>query len=117
MPGSVATTTVLDAGWPDDSDYRCRTAARNTFLYDPTGNKVAAIDPMSRSARRQGWDAAGRQTLRIDARGNRTSYVFDGTDQLVGRKYPDGSRVTLAYDSDGEPGYTQRQHGPIHVCI
>ena len=48
-----------------------------------------------------GWDAAGRQTLRIDARGNRTSSVFDGVNQLLNRKYPDGSRVTLAYDSTG----------------
>jgi YD repeat-containing protein len=45
--------------------------------------------------------AKGRQTQRTDARGNRTTYSFDGASQLLGRKYPDGTRVTLAYDSTG----------------
>ena len=42
---------------------------------------------------------ASRQTLRIDARGFRTTYVYDNADRLIGRRYPDGTRVTLAYDA------------------
>ena len=45
------------------------------------------------------YDAASRQTLRIDARGFRTSYVYDNDDRLTGRHYPDGTRVTFAYDN------------------
>ncbi|MBS0263827.1 MAG: RHS repeat protein [Planctomycetes bacterium] len=32
-------------------------------------------------------------------RTNQTSYVFDAADELVGRRYPDGSRATFIYDS------------------
>ena len=39
-----------------------------------------------------GFDAASRRTLRIDARGNRTSYVFDNDDHEIKRLYPDGTR-------------------------
>jgi RHS repeat-associated protein len=39
--------------------------------------------------------------LRLDARGDRTSYVYDNDDRLTGQHYPDGTRVTFAYDLAG----------------
>jgi RHS repeat-associated protein len=38
---------------------------------------------------------------RIDARGNRTSYVYNANGALTQRKYPDGSRATFSYDAVG----------------
>jgi RHS repeat-associated protein len=40
-----------------------------------------------------------RKTLRIDARGFRTSYVYDLDNRLLGQHYPDGTRVSFAYDN------------------
>ena len=37
--------------------------------------------------------------MRIDARGFRTSYVYDNDNRLTGWHYPDGTRVTFAYDN------------------
>ncbi|MCA9195005.1 MAG: hypothetical protein KDB03_24705 [Planctomycetales bacterium] len=48
-----------------------------------------------------GYDAAGQQTLRLDARGNRTTYTFSTVGQITGRKYPDASRATFSYDAVG----------------
>jgi len=42
---------------------------------------------------------ASRRTLRIDARANRTSYVYDNDNRLTSQRYPDGTRVTFAYDN------------------
>jgi RHS repeat-associated protein len=64
------------------------------------GLTACFTDPLSRRPT-SAYDAAGRQTLRIDARGYRTTYAFDANSQLVTRKYPDASRVTFAYDAVG----------------
>ena len=47
------------------------------------------------------YDAAGRQTLRLDPRSFRTSYVYDALDRVTSRKYPDGSRATFVFDAVG----------------
>ncbi|MCA9045662.1 MAG: hypothetical protein KDA69_15150, partial [Planctomycetaceae bacterium] len=41
------------------------------------------------------------QTLRIDARGNRTTYTFNANSQLLTRRYPDGARTSFTYDEVG----------------
>ena len=46
-------------------------------------------------------DAAGLQTLRRDARNVRTTYGYDAVSCLTSTKYTDGSRVTMAYGSNG----------------
>ncbi len=48
------------------------------------------------------FDAAGRQTLRIDGRGLRTSYSYDAASRFTGQQYQDGTRVTMAYDANNE---------------
>ena len=40
-------------------------------------------------------------TRRIDARGNRSTYTYDAVDQLLVRRYPNGTRATFAYDAVG----------------
>jgi YD repeat-containing protein len=49
-----------------------------------------------------GYDAAGRQTTRTDARGNRTTYGYDAAGRPTSRRYPNGTRVTMVYNAAGE---------------
>ena len=46
-----------------------------------------------------GSTPSAARRLRIDARGFRTSYVYDNDNRLTGQHYPDGTRVTFAYDN------------------
>ena len=48
------------------------------------------------------FDAASRQTLRIDGRGLRTSYAYDADSRLTGQQYQDGTRATMAYDANDQ---------------
>ena len=107
------TTTMFDAAGNPDALIDAR-GNRHSFVYDAADREVALRDPLSRRAgcvrggaslpgRRttSGYDQAGNQTLRIDARGHRTTYTFDAASQLQARRYPDGSRVTFAWDETG----------------
>ena len=51
------------------------------------------------------------KTLRVDARGNRTTYSFDAVDQQTGRLYLDGSRATFVYDEVGNRTLMQDSTG------
>lgn len=57
-----------------------------------------------------GYDNAGRRQWRLDAKGQRTTYVWDR-----GRRtevlYSDGSRVTLSYDNEGNRTLLQDSGG------
>ena len=79
--------------WPSSMPMATATAS---FMTRIAGRRSSSI----RSGHRvtYGFDAASRQTLRIDARGFRTSYVYDNDNRLTGQHYPDGTRVTFAYD-------------------
>ena len=51
---------------------------------------------------RQQYDAASRQTLRIDGAGSATSYAYDAASRLVGQQYQDGTRLTNTYDANSQ---------------
>ena len=70
---------------------------RTSSLYDPIGRQTQLIDALDRRTT-FGFDGVGRQILRIDARAFRTSYVYDLDNRLMGQHYPNGTRVTFAYD-------------------
>ena len=40
--------------------------------------------------------------MRIDGRGLRTSLSYDAASRLTGQQYQDGTRVTMAYDANGQ---------------
>ncbi len=48
------------------------------------------------------YDAASRQTLRIDGRGLRTSYAYDQASRLTRQQYQDGTRLTNTYDANSQ---------------
>lgn len=41
------------------------------------------------------YDGLGNQTGRVDARGYRTTYLYDADQNVTGRKYGDGTRATF----------------------
>ncbi|MFO0811603.1 MAG: hypothetical protein U0796_00180 [Gemmatales bacterium] len=49
-----------------------------------------------------GYDSIGQQTLRIDGRSLRTTYVFDAEGKITGWKYQDQTRATQVYDAVGQ---------------
>ncbi len=61
------------------------------------------------------YDAAGPQKTRLDARGQLSSYTYDADDELTGRKYPDGTRATFAYDPAGNRITTENQAVTVTV--
>ena len=63
--------------------------------------KSQALDPLGNLVTNQ-YDAAGRQTLRIDGRGLRTTYLYDAASRLIGQQYQDGTRLSNTYDANGQ---------------
>ncbi len=61
------------------------------------------------------YDAAGRQKTRLDARAQLSTYTYDADDELTGRKYPNGTRVTFAYDAAGSRITTENQSVSVTV--
>ena len=53
----------------------------------------------------------GQRTLRIDARDNRTSYVYDVKDHVRRILYPDGTRVTLGWNRYDRPSEVEDSTG------
>jgi len=62
---------------------------RWTFVFDDEDRQVRQVDPLNRTVT-HGYNAADEQTLRLDARGFRTTYVYDNASRQTGRRYPDG---------------------------
>jgi RHS repeat-associated protein len=52
------------------------------------------------------YDAAGNRIRRSDANGISTLYTYDRLERPMRTSYPDGSRVTTAYDANGNPSST-----------
>ena len=49
--------------------------------------------------------------LKLDARGVRATYVYDGASRMTGRRFSDGTRVTMAYDRVGNRTSMQDSSG------
>lgn len=64
--------------------------SRVTRVIDPLNNRTTYA-----------YDAAGRLSVRRDARGNRTTYTYDLAGRELVRRYPGTVRVTSAYDPQG----------------
>jgi RHS repeat-associated protein len=64
---------------------------------DGTGNGT----PVGSIVTRQEWDASDRLVARIDDRGNRTVYRYDGLDRMIGMEHADGTSVSFAVDAHG----------------
>ena len=67
----------------------------------PLAGKSGMSDPLGNLITYQ-FDAASRQTLRIDGRGLRTSYSYDAASRLTGQQYQNGTRVTNTYDANSQ---------------
>jgi YD repeat-containing protein len=81
---------------------------------DPLGNHTTyGIDGYARAVERTDPDGFGQSwalnkfgdiTKTVDALGNETDYTYaPGTDNVTGALFPDGSRVSLTYDSFNKP--------------
>ena len=90
----------------------------NSYIYDPTGNRLVKVEAGSRVSMvydaanqiRYSEDGTGRTTYSFDANGNqelvespageKTTYVWDYENQITLVKKTDGSRVTFTYNAD-----------------
>ena len=63
------------------------------------------------------FDAASRQTLRIDGRGLRTSYAYDAASRLTGQQYQDGTRATMVYDANSQRTVLSDWTGCLHLDL
>ncbi len=100
-------TAVLEADgsrvtWSYDATYQLTgehrtgsSAYRDTYTYDPTGNRLLKIHDGARTT--YAYDAANQLTYSHDVSG-RTTYTFDadGNQQVV--REPSGSRTTYSWD-------------------
>jgi len=70
------------------------------YGYDAANRLVSVRDPAGGTARIE-YDAAGRETSRIDALGRRTTMGYDTLGRLQRTTFPDGSFQTRGYDANG----------------
>ncbi len=95
----LRTTQVYDAVGQRARRHRRARETERVSRGTPTDGRPGQTDALNNVLTFQ-FDAASRQTLRIDGRGLRTSYVYDAADRLTGQQYQDGTRLTFTYDSD-----------------
>jgi len=92
---------------------------RNTFVYDPTGNRLvknasgvrttSTFDPANQLISSQNasgrttytFDADGNQTLILEPNGDRTTTTWDFENRSILVELPSGGRQTSSYDPDG----------------
>ena len=113
-------TWSYDATYQLTGEHRTGSNAyRDTYTYDPTGNRLVKIHDGARTTSaydaanqlRYTEDAAGRTTYTFDADGNqqrilapngdRTTYVWDYENRMTRVELPSGIRNTMAYEPEG----------------
>lgn len=109
-PGTVFTQIGRDPGGTglvkSITDPRGKTAQ---FQHDSSGNLTAAITPLGNTTT-FAYDASGRVTSRVEPRGNvvganpddyRTSFTYNGADQLLTATDPLGNQTVWTYEDAG----------------
>jgi YD repeat-containing protein len=113
-------TWSYDATYQLTGEHRTGTSAyRDTYSYDPTGNRLLKIHDGARTTSaydaanqlRYTEDVSGRTTYTFDADGNqqrilapngdRTTYVWDYENRMTRVELPSGIRNTMAYEPEG----------------
>lgn len=75
---------------------KVRTCGTETNIgYDDVGNRISLTDPNTGTATYK-YDALGRETERIDARGKTTTTVYDGLDR-ISSVVSDGTETLYTY--------------------
>ncbi|MER8188653.1 DUF6531 domain-containing protein [Kitasatospora sp. NPDC094015] len=97
--GLTTTTSYDPRGLPTGTTYSDTTPAV-TRTYDKAGRPVSVTD--ATGTRTLAYDKTDR-LLSITAPGGGTgfTYTYDTRGALTGRQYPDGEKLTYAYDDDG----------------
>lgn len=79
---------------------KVRTCGTETNIgYDDVGNRISLTDPNTGTATYK-YDALGRETERIDARGKTTTTVYDGLDR-ISSVVSDGTETLYTYGKEG----------------
>ena len=123
FPISTFGTTVVTWTYDDSSQLTSEhrsgsNAYRNTFSYDPVGNRLVLNEDGARTSTvfdaanqiEHSQAAAGRTTYTFDADGNqqvveqpsgdRTTNVWDYENRMTAVQLPSGSPVTMSYSPD-----------------
>ncbi|MBL8820714.1 MAG: RHS repeat protein, partial [Planctomyces sp.] len=112
-PGSTSmgyrTTSVFDAGGRVTNTIN-EDGRITTTVYDKVSRTLSVTNPLLQT-QSYDYDNAGRETLRIDARGLRTTYSYDKVDRQTLRHYQDGTRATQVYDAVGNRTLLHDQTG------
>lgn len=98
----IVSTLSMPSGLHSKDGAVAADAKRYSFTYDAAGRRTSSIDPLLRRVT-SAYDSAGRQKTRLDARGQLSTYTYDADDELLGRKYPNGTRATFAYLCSRQP--------------
>ncbi|MFD7907383.1 DUF6531 domain-containing protein [Kitasatospora sp. NPDC059747] len=97
----VTSTTIYDQrGLPTVTSYADFTTPWVSRSYDQAGRVYSISD--GAGARNLSYDAAGRLT-RVSKPNENAGFVYsyDTAGHLTNRQYPDGRKITYAYDGDG----------------
>jgi RHS repeat-associated protein len=84
----------------------------NAFGYDVLGRRVAVTNALGTSVQTTNafrFDANGNQIVAIDGLGRSLTNVFDALNRLIQVQFPDGTKVSTAYDAGGRKTWETNQ--------
>jgi len=70
------------------------------YDYDKLNRLISITDPLGQRTQVE-YDAAGNESARIDAKGQRTDFEYDAYRRLIQTRYADGSTEHNQYDAEG----------------
>ncbi|MCP3870851.1 MAG: RHS repeat protein, partial [Gammaproteobacteria bacterium] len=104
------------SSFDDESNLVTRTDPAGLFYrydYNARGNLTKVTDPLGHSTELDYSIIFNRMTRLTDARGNETSYIYDGSGNLDGIVYPGGGE-TWTHDEYGNPNsWTNRRSNSL----
>ena len=107
-PSGASTLFSHDDGGRVLTETRQRTAGDGTVrtlvtrhTYDAKGNRLSTQDPSGQVSRVE-YNALGKESARIDARGNRTETDYDTLGNRSEVRHPDGTRERWVYDAENQ---------------
>ncbi len=122
-PSGATVVYTHDGGGRVLTETRKRTVADGSVRtlvtqhgYDARGNRTSTTDPMGQVTRLE-YNAIGKESARIDARGQRTETDYDSAGNRREVRHPDGTRESWTYDAENRMVTSVDRAGRITTMV